>query len=297
MHLTEAATLFFRHLSAHNRSRYPKEVERQLRAQLLPHLGARPLSEIKKRDVIEVLDHASLRGPSNAHHLFAYTRTFFNWACARDLIEHAPTDRISRRLLLGAPAFRTRVLSDSELTAIWSASLQMGRFGTLVRLLILTGARKSEITHLRWSELASLDDPQMTLMTVQANRHKSRMQSRLPLSQASVEELRSLERHPGCEWVFPSRRTTSPGPYAELTKPKLRLDRLSGVHGWVLHDLRRSFRSGLSALGIAENVAELCLGHGKKGLARVYDLHRHEAEMRDAFEQWAGKVASLGKRA
>ena len=78
MQLEEAATLWFRHLSHRNRSGYPKEAERHLRAQLLPLLGSRPLTEIKKRDLIAAIDAASLRGPSNARHLFAYTRTHLN---------------------------------------------------------------------------------------------------------------------------------------------------------------------------------------------------------------------------
>ena len=62
---------------------------------------------------------------------------------------------------------------------------------------------------------------------------------------------------------------------------------------WVIHDLRRTMRTHLAALRIPDHIAEMVLGHGKKGLQRVYDQHRYEAEMREALERWAARLRSI----
>ncbi len=288
MHLEAAASLWFAHLSRNFRSAYPKQAECLLRSHLIPALGSRPLLEIRKRDLITVIDCAAERGPSNARHLFAYTRTFLNWCASRDLIEHSPAAHISPTHLLGPAAFRTRILSDSELSSIWHACGALGQFGTIVRLLALTGQRRGEVIGMRWSELSGLDEPGKAVWTIDAARYKSAVPQRIPLSALAVRELAAIQRRsPLC---FPSERKTSERPFSGVGKLLLRLNAMSGVEGWVLHDLRRTMRTGMARLGVPDEIAEACIGHGKRGLARVYNQHRYEREMRDAFEQWAALV-------
>jgi len=62
---------------------------------------------------------------------------------------------------------------------------------------------------------------------------------------------------------------------------------------WVLHDLRRTMRSGLSALPIAEHVRELVIGHVRPGISGVYDLYAYLDEKRDALELWAGRLRDI----
>ena len=62
---------------------------------------------------------------------------------------------------------------------------------------------------------------------------------------------------------------------------------------WQLHDLRRTVRTRLAGLGVPDTVAEQIIGHGRKGLARVYDQHQYEAEQRDALERWAARLRSI----
>ena len=292
MHLEQAATLWFRHLATRNRSRYPQDVERQLRAQLLPLLGSRPLTEIRKRDLIAAIDCAALRGPSNARHLFAYTRTLFNWCASRDLIERSPADHLSPTHLLGPQPFRTRVLDDRELTSIWTATRELGRFGVLMRLLVLTGQRRGEVTGMRWAELSGLDTARSAVWTIEATRYKSAVQHRIPISALAVRELSTLERTSAL--VFPSARASSKRPFSGFGKLLLRLQAMSGTEGWTCHDLRRTMRTGMARLGIRDEIAEACLGHGKRGLARVYHQHAYTDEMRAAFGQWAAHLAALG---
>jgi integrase len=62
---------------------------------------------------------------------------------------------------------------------------------------------------------------------------------------------------------------------------------------WIIHDLRRTLRTHLAALRIPDHVAEMVIGHGRKGLQRVYDQHRYISEMREALALWAGRLRSI----
>jgi hypothetical protein len=62
---------------------------------------------------------------------------------------------------------------------------------------------------------------------------------------------------------------------------------------WVNHDLRRVVRTNLSALGVDDHIAELVLGHGRKGLQRVYDRHRYLPEIRSALTKWNNRLVEL----
>src|ERR1700730_3354025 len=62
---------------------------------------------------------------------------------------------------------------------------------------------------------------------------------------------------------------------------------------WRFHDLRRSMRTGLSSLRIADTVSELCIAHTRKELHKVYDQHSYLDEKRHALETWAARVMAI----
>ena len=75
-----------------------------------------------------------------------------------------------------------------------------------------------------------------------------------------------------------------------FSKAKTQLDtaiaqRSKKIDPWVLHDIRRTVRTQLSGPRVAEPVAEMVIGHARKGLARVYDQHKYLDEMREALDQ------------
>jgi integrase len=112
-----------------------------------------------------------------------------------------------------------------------------------------------------------------------------------PLSAAAVALLKSLPRWPG-DFVF----STMDGarPISGFSKMKARIDALMpGVPAWRFHDLRRTMRTGFSALPVPDLVAELAIAHRKPGLHRVYDQHSYRDEKRRAFELWAARLAGI----
>jgi hypothetical protein len=62
---------------------------------------------------------------------------------------------------------------------------------------------------------------------------------------------------------------------------------------FVVHDLRRSMRTGLSALPVTDIVRELVIAHTQKGLHKVYDLHAYADEKRRALELWGMRLRDI----
>jgi integrase len=131
-------------------------------------------------------------------------------------------------------------------------------------------------------------DAKEKLWTLPKERNKGKRDHVLPLSGAVIEIFDSLSKLG--PYFF---TVTGKKPYAGTKRLTEILDRESGVTGWVFHDIRRTFRSGLAKLGVREEVAELLLNHAKPGLVKVYNVHEYLDEMRAAMEKWADRVAFI----
>ena len=126
-------------------------VKRIMAREVLPFIGEMQIEAVRKRDLIAVIDRVADRAPIRANRVLAHTKRLFRWAAARDLIEVNPAANIEKP---SAERARDRVLSDAELVAVWRAAQRLGGpFGAGIKLLMLTGARFSEIFEARWSEV------------------------------------------------------------------------------------------------------------------------------------------------
>jgi integrase len=183
------AEAFFVHIKRLKRSH---EIERGIRRELMPRWHDRPIASITKRDVIDAIDAVLNRGfPSAAHHLFADIRRLFNFAIARDTLEHSPCDRLKPKDLIGPKPVGQRVLTDDELRALWRATTSLGYpFGPLYRLLLVTGQRKSEVAYARWREV----DTGNAVWTIPPERFKSNATHMVPLSPMALAIINALPR-------------------------------------------------------------------------------------------------------
>ena len=113
----------------------------------------------------------------------------------------------------------------------------------------------------------------------------------VPLSPAAVELFQALPRFTAGDYVF----TTTAGakPINGFSKAKARIDRLSGITAWKIHDLRRTMRTHLSALPVQDLVRELVIAHAKPGLHRVYDQHAYQDEKRHCLELWERRLMAI----
>jgi integrase len=238
-------------------------------------LGDKPLGELRRGDIVELLDDLQNNKGFAAQVNRARTEVVatLNWAIEREWIEANPAAAIRRRKI---EASRERKLSDDELRTIWKTACGLREpSNSYVRTLILTGQRPDEIRRMTRAER----DPKESLWTLPKGRNKGKRDHGLPLSTAVMEILDSL---PNLGPYFFT--VTGQKPYAGTKRLKEILNRESGVTGWVFHDLRRTFRSGLAKLGVREEVAELLLNHARRGLVKVYNQHEYLEEMREAVE-------------
>jgi integrase len=272
-------------------------VERELRREFVARWGARPITDITQHDVVAVIDEAVDRGaPYQAHNLLGHVRTLFNWAIARGIygLDKSPCDRMRPAAVIGKKQARQRVLIDEEMRAFWRASKGIGYpYGPLFQMLLLTGQRKSEVAEARWSEF----DLQKKLWVIPPERMKADAAHIVPLSEDVLSILKTLPRFQSGDCLFST--TFGKMPVNGFSKAKDRLDEfiekdLGKAEAFVLHDLRRTFRTGLSAIpGISDLVRELVIGHAKPGLHKVYDQYAYFDEKRFALDAWAARLRTI----
>lgn len=266
---------------------------REIRRELLPQWAKRPVTEITRSDVIALVKPLAARAPATAHLVLGHTKRIYAWAIEQDAygIEMSPAILVRPQKLIGKKQVRTRVLNDAELRALWLASDKVGYpYGAVFKLIALTGVRLNEAAGARWREF----DLERRLWTIPSERFKSEQEHRLPLSEDAVELLQSLPRF-GCDllFTFGSVAVNSFSTGKKLLDTQMREELGGELSPYVIHDLRRTVRTRLSALRIPETVAEMVLGHARKGLLRVYDQHEYETEMREALSAWAARLHSI----
>jgi integrase len=276
------------------RARTANAIELRVRRELVARWGDRPIADISRADVVAMVDDIVDRGhPEAARQTLVYARRLFGWAIARGLLERAPTDHIHAKDLIGAKKPRQRLLTEGELRLIWRAAAETPHpNGSYVQLLLLLGVRRTELGQATWNEI----DLDRALWTIPRGRMKSDEAHTVPLSPRAVEILRALPRFVS-GYVFTARGTRALNDFGEV-KRRLdlqiaKLNRDQPTEPWTLHDARRTFRTGLSTLGIAPHIAELCLAHRQPGLTRTYDLHRFDNEKRDALNAWASRLLAI----
>jgi len=274
-----------------------REVERDIRREFLPRWGRLPISQITDAHILDVVKAAKNRGaPYQAHNLLTTARRLFSWAIDQRAygLENSPCDRLRPKKIIGKKDPRTRVLVNDEWRALWRATERLGYpYGPLFQLLALTGQRKSEVGEARWREF----DLDQKLWTIPAARMKADAAHEVPLADSVIEILTSLPRFNKGDHLF----STDFGakPVNGFSKGKARLDKAMAVElgreiePFVIHDIRRSMRTGLSALPVSDLVRELVIAHTKPGLHKIYDQHAYQQEKRHALELWAARLRAI----
>lgn len=274
-----------------------------LRHYAVPVLGNKALPDITRKDITAVLAGARDK-VATASLLFATLRRMMRWAVNQGDLDRSPIDGMD------APAkapSRDRVLDDDEMSLVWKSTAELGYpFGPLIRLLILTGARREEVAALDWSEL----DYSAQMWVLPPSRSKNGVAARQPLSTLAVAELDAIANRQGksAGWpksgfVFSTTGNTSVSGYS---RAKTRLDKAiaalaekdeaSPPPPWRLHDLRRTLATGLQRLGVRFEVTEAVLNHvsgSKGGVAGVYQRYDWATEKAVAVQAWADHVSGL----
>ena len=283
-------------------ARYSADAQGRLRPSTLANLRTHldhhwqglhvlPLAAVRRVDVMEHLRKIARpkpagHGPQAALRARRTLSTIYVWAIGEGLTESNPV------VGTNAPAVevrRERILTDDELAAVWTACPPTSDFGRIVRLLILTGARRDEVAGLRWSEIDTAGE----VWRLPAARTKNKRPHEVALSAAALAVLEATPRIDGRPYAF----GTGQGPFSGFSRAKGRLDEQLGfAEPWRIHDLRRTAASGMQRLGTSVEVVEKALNHVSGtfgGIVGVYQRHDYAAERRTALDTWAAHVVKL----
>lgn len=256
-----ALARFLENAKKQNRARTAADYHRLL-TRHCKSLRGRRMADIEKRDITRIIDRL-LDRPSEAYHAIVAIKVFFRWAMRRDIIQQNPCDALPT---IKKPLPRSRVLSDDELRRVWHAASEMDGYGTLIQCCIATGLRVGEIRQFRTSWLKGLT------LEIPASVAKNNHAHAVPLSDTSLVLL-----------------TTLPPGQPATSKNKRKLDSISGVSDFTIHDLRRTFATNMQRLGVRLEVTEKLLNHvsgTQSGITGVYQRHHWLPEMLDAVAKY-----------
>jgi integrase len=304
-----------RHVMVKNRQSYIDETKRIIEADLKPQWKQKLVKHVTKRDVIKLLDAIVDRGsPVMANRVRALLSKFFAWAMERDLVDASPVVSIR------APAEETtrdRILTDAEIRLAWLGAEKVGYpFGPMVKMLLITGQRRSEVAEAGWIEMELDGNDQ--LWVIPPERSKNRKEHFVPLPALLLSIIEALPR------IKPSNddkakpvylfTTSGATPVSGFSKAKTLLDaamleiarkeatkrgedpQAVTIEPWTLHDLRRTAASGMARLSVPVHVVEAVLNHRSgsiKGVAAVYNRYDYAEEKRAALTAWSDAVSKL----
>jgi len=248
---------------------------------------AMPPAAMRPRVAARLHEIAKESGLVSARQARTHLRALFNWAAREGLCEANPA-AFTNDPAQGVKS-RERTLSDDELQMVWRAC-QDDDFGRIIKLLVLTGCRRSEIGSLCWNEL----DIDTGMMTVPGGRTKNHRTLELTLPGVAADILRSIAARPGQDFLFGS----GSGGYKSWDSGMEALNKRISAAGkplenWSLHDVRRTVRSGMGKLGIAPHVAERVIGHAARGVEATYDRYSYAPQIKAALAAWADHVVEL----
>ncbi len=301
-----------RHVRRKNKPRTIRENERIVNRYIRPEWTGRDVRKIAKRDVLALID--GIVAPHMANNVHAVVRRLFNWCVERDIIDASPALSVKAPTALVS---RDRVLSDDELRLIWKSCDGLGPFGSLVKLLAMTGQRRDEISSMRWSELHDLDgeNPTLHLPSERVKNRRAHVVPLAPQAVAIIEKLPKIANRRGQSiWVF-----TTSGEVASsgFSKAKAELDAAMmararkeaedrgdnpdhvEIPAWRLHDLRRTAASGMARFDVPPHVIEAVLNHKSgtiSGVAAVYNRYDYSSEKRRSLDVWANELIRIVNR-
>ena len=223
---------------------------------------------------------------------------YCSWLAREGYVDANPVSFTNRAVENGA---RHHFPSDTDLRAIWLA-LDDDEYGTILKLLLLTSARRDEIGELRFSE-ANLDDAVITLPPA---RTKNKREHLIPLSQQAVAILKALPHRTNPDGT-PRDHVFGQGTdrgFQGWSKSKAELDaRITKAHhgkpikDWTLHDFRRCVSTSLhERFSVPPHVVEVILGHvsgHQSGVAGTYNKAIYLDERRRALERWGAHIVGL----
>ena len=284
----QAAQFMAKHHAVRSRPGTIKATELTFNNSVLPAWGRRAVTDIRRRDVIELVEAAaSERGPAAAKAVLQALSKFFGWLMVRDVVAASPTVGVSA-VLPPRPKPRQRTLSDNELVALLKAACTDNPLDRVIWVLALTGVRRNEAAQMRWNEL----DFETRTWVIPAERSKNHRPHTVQMPAQAWAIVEAQPRLVDCDFVF---SVDGVRPINNWDRVKKRLSKAAGLveNSWRVHDIRRSVACNLQRLGVRTEVIERALAHHSghfAGIVGTYQVSPLENEVRVALQRWADHV-------
>jgi integrase len=261
-----------------------------LKNHIRPQFGATSVYDLQSDKLFDHFAALSERIPETARQARKYLSWALRWYRAKDSNYRKLASPIpDAGEVLAEANKRTRVLSTDEIRDVWHAAVEVnGTYGALVRLLLLTGCRRSEIAELQADEITH-DDRRGHHILIPAARMKANKEHAVPLLPAirallpqGQGELLSIQHFANCKMRLDS-----------AIARRREVEGRAPMPAWVLHDLRRTVRTRLSVLGVRDDVAEAILAHVRPGIVGVYDQYDRWEERCADLARWAAHLEQI----
>lgn len=266
------------------RPRSAREDKLNLKRDVRPVWGKRKARDIRRGDVVALLDVIVKRGAGvQANRTLACVRKMFAWALEREVVESNPAAGISKP---ATESPKERNLDLAEIVTVWQnmdarQDVPKGVKQAL-KLVLLTGCRPGEILDARWEQL---DGEWFELPSTNT---KTKRPYRVYLSTLAKQ----IAGEPGTGLIV-TKEDGSPLPVYTLSY-WLRRCKHFGAEPWSSHDLRRTCATQLAKMGTAPHVTQRILHHAQTGtMGRVYDQYTYAKEIATALEAWSRKLQGL----
>jgi len=256
--------------------------------------GWKKVRDIKRRDIVVLIDRVRKRAPVLANRLLGYLSRVFNFAAERGVIEDSPCTRIRKP----TEKPRERVLTDDEIKLLWESldlenkDVDIYRVSKLaLKMILLTGQRPGEVAGMRFDEI---DDDEF--WNIPADRRKSGDPNRVPMNEMALEVVKQAKAYSGNSvFVFKSSyKKKKPVQRHALSRAIARhWEEMGFEEKWTPHDLRRTLRTRLAEIGVSDIVAERLLGHKLQGMLAVYNQHAYDEEKRQALARWERRLKEI----
>lgn len=238
--------------------------ESLLRNHVLPKLGKLHLDEIKPFHINELLNnHRQTYKPASTNRVIILIRYIFNCAIKWEVtgLVRNPTQGID---LLLENNKRDRYLNKEEALRLFQAmeGSSNKQLPFIITMLLLTGARKSEVLNARWQDL----DFEARSWRIEFN--KTGLTRHVPISNALVSLFEKMPRFEGNDFIFPNPNTGEPFVNIFNSWNKVRIK--AGLKDVRIHDLRHSFASFLINEGRSLYEVQKLLGHTQIATTQRY---------------------------
>lgn len=260
--------------------------ERIARQHLSPVFGRREFARINRNEVEAHMEALSVQGlaPTTCNRILAVFKSICSLAMLQGVLPlgQSPCTGVS---MFKIHVQRERCLTPEEARRLMRALEKSGRVeASVIRLLLLTGARKSEILKARW-ENVRLDQ---RLLTVPLS--KSGKPRHIPLSTEAIAVIRAIPRTSGSPWLFPGH---APGkPLSDIYLFWKELRQKLGLSSVRIHDLRHTFASLLVNAGHSLYEVQKLLGHSDPRTTMRY-AHLGQDALVAAAETVSGCLAAI----